>query len=388
MTFERNTKIYCGRAKESKDAIEPGMLIEATKGDLGEEDVSKPRVTDVVRNVQGHVEEVVVQKGLLFKEELEIPADRIKAVEEETSQHPQGKVMVDINTKEIASLSSGGHEQLLHEKEFQAQDEDSLLDEVEEAIPTAEGLRGLEEDRLGMQADPEKQEAQASNIPLLRILGPVFLGGMAEMTPRCCILSIDGTQCVRNSAFALFHSLYQCCMYACALLGRITQKGLAEVLREHYGRWIAGIAALVLIIANIALIAADLVAIGSGLELFFHIYWIWFVVPVAAVIWYLTVFRNFESIKRIFIFMSLVFVVYVVTAVLQNQIGATLLFNTFVPHIDLNFAECQQCCCFAWCYYFTVQHLLASTRGKRGNPTRNTSAENAFRSFRYQYWCY
>jgi Mn2+/Fe2+ NRAMP family transporter len=41
-------------------------------------------------------------------------------------------------------------------------------------------------------------------------------------------------------------------MFACAQLGRITQKGLAEVLREHYGRWAAVLAASVLIAANVA----------------------------------------------------------------------------------------------------------------------------------------
>ncbi len=328
--------------QKSKDAIEPGMLIEATKGDLGEEDVSKPRVADVVRDAQGHVEEIVVRKGLLFKEELEIPVDRIQAVEEETPQQPQGKVMVDVNTKEIASLSAGGHEQLLHEKEFQEQDADSLLEEVEEAIPTAEGLRGLEEDRQEPPAEREKQEAQARNIPLLRILGPGFLGGMAgNDSSAVASYSVDGAQNGFGHLWLLLLAtpLYQCCMYACAQVGRITQKGLAEVLREHYGQWIAGIAASVLIIANIALIAADLVAIGSGLELLVHINWVWFVVPVAAILWYLTVFRNFESIKRIFILMSLVFVVYIITAVLAKPNWGSLLFNTFVPHIDLNFAS-------------------------------------------------
>jgi Mn2+/Fe2+ NRAMP family transporter len=61
--------------------------------------------------------------------------------------------------------------------------------------------------------------------------------------------------------------LYQAVQYACAKVGRITQKGFADILREHYSRWIAIPASLILIVANVALIAADLVAIGSGLEL-------------------------------------------------------------------------------------------------------------------------
>ncbi len=328
--------------QDSRDVIEPGMMVGAIKGDLGEEDVSKPRVAKVVRNKQGHVEEVVVQKGVLFKEEIEIPVDRIQSVEEDETQHAQGKVIVDVGAKEIASLSAGGHEQLPHEKEFQEQDGDDFLEDIEEAIPTAEGLRGLEEDRSGTQAERQKLEEQAKKTPLLRILGPGFLGGMAgNDSSAVTSYAVDGAQNGFGHLWLLLLAtpLYQCVLYASAQLGRVTQKGLGEVLREHYGPWIAGFAALVLIIANVALIAADLVAIGSGLELLFHISWVWFVVPIAAILWYLTVFQNFESIKRIFIFMSLVFVVYIVTAVLAKPNWGSLLFNTFVPHIDLNFAS-------------------------------------------------
>src|SRR5438105_13294310 len=60
--------------------IVPGMKVEATEGDLGEQDVSAARVTDVETNQQGDVEAIKVSKGVLFKKELEVPADRIQAV--------------------------------------------------------------------------------------------------------------------------------------------------------------------------------------------------------------------------------------------------------------------------------------------------------------------
>ena len=98
--------------------------------------------------------------------------------------------------------------------------------------------------------------------------------------------------------------MYQSVQFACAKVGRITQQGFAEILREHYGRWVAIPASLILIVANVALVAADLVAIGSGLELITGLTWFWFVLPIVAILWYLTVYRNFESIKKIFILMS------------------------------------------------------------------------------------
>jgi Mn2+/Fe2+ NRAMP family transporter len=96
---------------------------------------------------------------------------------------------------------------------------------------------------------------------------------------------------------------------------------------------------LLLIIANIALIAADLVAIGSGLELITGLVWFWFVVPVAIILWYLTVYRSFESIKKIFIVMSLAFVTYMITAVLSGANWQAVLYHTFVPQVSLGFAS-------------------------------------------------
>ena len=40
------------KAKKPEETIEPGMVVEATRGDLGEEDVSKPKVTEVVEDQQ------------------------------------------------------------------------------------------------------------------------------------------------------------------------------------------------------------------------------------------------------------------------------------------------------------------------------------------------
>jgi len=75
--------------------------------------------------------------------------------------------------------------------------------------------------------------------------------------------------------------LLQAVQFACAKIGRIQQKGLAEYFASTTGRKVAVPAALLLIVANIALIAADLVAISTGLELITGVRWAWFAVPVA-----------------------------------------------------------------------------------------------------------
>ena len=49
--------------------------------------------------------------------------------------------------------------------------------------------------------------------------------------------------------------------------GGFHNRGLANLLRKHYGRPVALAVSLLLIVSNIALIAADLAAISTGLEL-------------------------------------------------------------------------------------------------------------------------
>ncbi|HEY6410932.1 MAG TPA: divalent metal cation transporter [Ktedonobacteraceae bacterium] len=326
--------------------IEPGMEVEATAGDLGEEDVSKPKVSAVVQDQQGDVEKLIVQKGVIFKKTLEIPTDRIQSVEEgDKHENTPGKVIVEVSKQEAASLTSVGTEELTPEES------DGLLDKVEQEIPTAEGLRELEARNTATRTrrkpahpleDETTQPPKAKQNIFFRILGPGFLAGMAGNDASAVgAYSVDGAINGYGHLWLLLLAtpLYQAVQYACAKLGRITQKGLAEILREHYGLWIAVPASFILIVANMALLAADLVAIGSGLELLTGVSWLWFVVPVAVILWYLTVYRSFESIKKIFTILSLVFVVYIITAIFSHANWGAVLLNTFVPPLNFDFAS-------------------------------------------------
>ena len=341
-TKKKNTE-----TKKTDDTtnIEPGMVVEATKGDLGEEDVSKPKVTEVVQDQQGNVDKLVVQKGVIFKKTLEISADRIQSIDQEDREDERtaGKVIVDVSKNEAASLTSIGTEAL------ESDQQSDILDKVEQEVPTAEGLRELEASKENIQEEQNSAQSTYDNTTIspdkkpnfiFQVLGPGFLGGMAgNDASAVATYAIDGATTGYGHLWLLLLStpLYQAVQFACAKIGLITQKGLAEILREHYSRRVAIPASLVLIIANIALIAADLVAIGSGLELITGYSWVWFVIPIGIILWYLTVYRSFETIKKIFIVMSLAFVAYIITAIFSHPNWGEILINTFVPHVDFSF---------------------------------------------------
>ena len=341
-TKKKNTEI---KKTDDTTNIEPGMMIEATKGDLGEEDVSKPKVTEVVQDQQGNVDKLVVQKGVIFKKTLEISADRIQSIDQEDREDGRtaGKVIVDVSKNEAASLTSIGTEAL------ESDQQSDILDKVEQEVPTAEGLRELEASKENIQEEQNSAQSTYDNTTIspdkkpnfiFQVLGPGFLGGMAgNDASAVATYAIDGATTGYGHLWLLLLStpLYQAVQFACAKIGLITQKGLAEILREHYSRRVAIPASLVLIIANIALIAADLVAIGSGLELITGYSWVWFVIPIGIILWYLTVYRSFETIKKIFIVMSLAFVAYIITAIFSHPNWGEILINTFVPHVDFSF---------------------------------------------------
>jgi NRAMP (natural resistance-associated macrophage protein)-like metal ion transporter len=306
------------------------MKVEATEGDLGEQDVSPAKVTDVEMNQQGDVEAIEVSKGVLFKKELEVPADRIQTVNSgDADNKSNGPIMIDAKEEELESLTKPGQQTLPPEPE---RPQDDPLDVLEQQVPTTEGLREMERD---------VHVARPRNL-LLQVIGPGLLSGTSGNDPSAVTTyAIDGANAGYGHLWLMLLTtpLYYAVQFACAKIGRISKKGLSQLIREHYGRPVAIAVSLLLVISNIALIAADLAAVGSGFELITGITWIWFVVPVALALWYLTVYRNFESFKKIFLTMSFVFIAYILAAFFAHANWGAVLVSTFVPQLGFNFTS-------------------------------------------------
>lgn len=302
------------KSSKSEPELRPDMEVEATQGDLGEDDVSQPRVKEVVQNRQGQSDHLVMQKGVLFRKTLDIPLERVDQVQVPQTPEEKGKVVVQVGQEEAEKLA--------------AQKSETLPPQSEEAMADRRSAK--------------EKDQEPSALSWWRILGPGFLSGMAGNDASAVgAYSIDGSQVGYQHLWLMLLStpLYQAVQYTCAKIGRLTGQGLAEVLRTHYNRPLAIFASCILVLANLALITADLVAISTGLELLTHLSWVWFVAPVAVIIWYLIVYQGFGLLKKIFIGMSLAFLVYVLTAIFSHPDGGVLLWNTLVPHVDFSFGS-------------------------------------------------
>jgi NRAMP (natural resistance-associated macrophage protein)-like metal ion transporter len=355
-------------AQKEAEKIEVGMVVEADEGDLGQEDITEAKVTDIVHGQSGDVETIVAEKGTVFRKKIEIPTKRIQSVVQNTGADKPGdspgKVVFSASEVEVDALTSVGLEAFPPEDLTKPNNGNDLLDLTGKALPTDVGLRKLEEeaspetgptaqeiDKHGTQEKgksgeregrTDTAEGDGDNVKIFQVLGPGLLSGMAgNDASAVASYSLDGAQNGYGHLWLMLLStpLLQAVQFASAKIGRVQQKGLAEILREHYGRKLAVPAALLLIVANIALIAADLVAISAGLELITGMYWAWFATPVALGLWYITVYQNFDSIKKIFLAMSMVFVAYMITAFFSKADWGKVLTNTFVPHVDFGFAS-------------------------------------------------
>ena len=296
--------------RNAAQKVRPGMTIRDTTSDLGQKDFSLPRVKAVRRNRQGAVETIIVEKGMLFKKDLEIPADRVLRVAE-------GQVTVDVREEELEALRARGPQKLASEQQAER-----------------------EERQENEQKQEQEEHWSTSFWTWLQQLGPGLLGGLSgNDSSAVTTYGIDGAQVGFGHLWLMLLStpMYQALLYACAKIGRVTQQGFDTVIRKYYGRPWAVLVALVLVVANVALISADLVAIGSGFMLLTGLNWAWFVVPVAVLLWYLVTYSNFRLMKKIFMVMSLSFVAYLITAILARPNWGTILLATVVPHLDFHF---------------------------------------------------
>src|SRR3981081_3801531 len=102
-----------------------------------------------------------------------------------------------------------------------------------------------------------------------------------------------------------------------ARMGAVTGKGLAELIREHYGiRW-AAFSTVSVLLATLGICISEFVGIGAALGLA-HVPK-YASVPIAAlVVWLLLVRGSYKVAERIFVLMTIPFFAYPIPAPLSK----------------------------------------------------------------------
>ncbi|MCU1490989.1 MAG: (Natural resistance-associated macrophage protein) metal ion transporter, partial [Acidimicrobiaceae bacterium] len=173
----------------------------------------------------------------------------------------------------------------------------------------------------------------------LRALGPGLVTGASDDDP-----SGIATYSQAGAQYGL--SLLWVALVTLPLMGAVqeicdrtalaTGLGLGELAVKRFaraGRAVIGVLLVALLVANTMNIAADLVAIGSGMTLL-HAgpTWVWALVAGVAITTFLML-GTFDRIARVFKVLCAALLAYLVVAVMVTHAWGPVLRHTFIPHL-------------------------------------------------------
>jgi NRAMP (natural resistance-associated macrophage protein)-like metal ion transporter len=118
-----------------------------------------------------------------------------------------------------------------------------------------------------------------------------------------------------------------------ARMGVVTGKGLADLIREHFGVRSTTLAMALLIVANAFTTTAEFAGIAAGAELFGIPKYV--SVPIMAlVIWLLIVRGSYPVVEKALLSLGLLYLTYVVSGLLAHPNWAEVAQGALVPQID------------------------------------------------------
>src|SRR5207244_3719984 len=171
---------------------------------------------------------------------------------------------------------------------------------------------------------------------VLQLLGPGLITGASDDDPSgIATYSQAGAQFGYSMSWLMLFTwpLMAAIQEISARIGRVTGKGIAANIREHYPvALLRGIVAL-LLVANIINLGADLGAMGDALRLLIggssHVYVVGFAVLCAA----LEIFSSYQRYVSLLKWLTLALFAYVATVLVVSVPWGEVLYRTLVPTI-------------------------------------------------------
>lgn len=170
-------------------------------------------------------------------------------------------------------------------------------------------------------------------------VGPGVVTGGADNDPAgIATYSIVGATAGYSQNWLLFVStpMLIAVQVMSAKVASVTKTDLATVLRTTFGARIATPAVLLMVVANVITMGADLTAMGAAMQLITGVKFIYWIVPMAAAMACVTIFLDYRVLSKYMLWLVALFGAYIVAAVLARPDWGHVLRSTFVPHIELS----------------------------------------------------
>lgn len=120
-----------------------------------------------------------------------------------------------------------------------------------------------------------------------------------------------------------------------ARMGTVTGKGLSDLIRERFGVAPTVWVMILLFVANAATTVAEFAGIAGGAQLLFGSAARYVAIPLAAfIVWFLVLRGSFRMVERILLLLSLVFIGYIVSAILAHPQWGEVIHHTAVPTVQ------------------------------------------------------
>lgn len=170
---------------------------------------------------------------------------------------------------------------------------------------------------------------------LQRIL-PGIVTGASDIDPA---LVLTATVVGASYRYSLLWSVLLCIPFLLTVFsvsGRIgleSRQGLVDLLRGHYGRKIALTCAAIVVVINMAMIVADLMAVTDAFSIIMELPRMYFIAGGAFSVWYIVIFRDYRKITHTLALLSLPLFIFVAAALLAHPDWKQVIAHSVLPRI-------------------------------------------------------
>jgi Mn2+/Fe2+ NRAMP family transporter len=191
--------------------------------------------------------------------------------------------------------------------------------------------------RVASARDATKERLGVRDI--LGVVGPGVISGGADNDPAgIATYSIIGATVGFAQNWLLFVStpMLIVVQQMSAKVANVTKSDLASLLRTTFGARVATPAVVLMVFANVITMGADLLAMGAAVQLLTGIKFIYWIVPLAAVMAGVTIFLDYKVVSKYMLWLVAVSAAYIVAAVLARPHWGDVLRSTIMPKVSLS----------------------------------------------------
>jgi Mn2+/Fe2+ NRAMP family transporter len=197
-----------------------------------------------------------------------------------------------------------------------------------------------QEHRQSRPRTAREMTKQRLSLPeLLRAVGPGVITGGADNDPAgIATYSVVGASVgfAQNWLLLVSTPMLIVIQQMSAKVANVTKSDLATVLRTTFGARVATPAVLLMVVANVITMGADLLAMGAAFELLTGVKFVYWVVPLAAVMAFVTIFTDYKVLSKYLLWLVAVFSTYILAAFLARPNWGDVLRSTIVPQLSFS----------------------------------------------------